>query len=163
MKLGITGLYWSDDTRLKSYYIKVWLCTDTWVGQKAYLLDGELVAVSYQPARKASESFSFVRGKLEVLRTYLQSLVVCEPPQVDILEDSMLDDVMPNGFSVEYNTQILHSKAVYMGEDVTIVRKNFEKEGASPNYFHSVEVKRADGSTEIVDCSELLLSYNSID
>ncbi len=24
-------LYYSDDTRLKAYHVKVWCCTDTWV------------------------------------------------------------------------------------------------------------------------------------
>lgn len=44
---------------------------------------------------------------------------------------------------IEYNTQILHEKALYNDEYVDIIKTNFQKEGSeSPNYFHSVIKKK---------------------
>jgi hypothetical protein len=53
-------LYWSEDTRLKCYFIKKWYCTDSFVGLRAYFLDDEFVATSYQQGRKFNEDFTFV-------------------------------------------------------------------------------------------------------
>lgn len=46
--------------RVKKVWLKQWLCTDTYVGASAYFLDGELIVVSWQNARKNDEYFYFI-------------------------------------------------------------------------------------------------------
>jgi hypothetical protein len=48
------------ETRVKAYWITKWYCTDSWVGIRAYMLDGEPVAVSYQQGRKWDVAVSFL-------------------------------------------------------------------------------------------------------
>ena len=75
-QFGIYNLYWSEDTRLKAYHVKTWLCTDTWVGWVAYFLDSEFVCLSTQNARKSDTEFEFVSKEAHSkLRDYLFSLV----------------------------------------------------------------------------------------
>lgn len=144
LMFNIYGLYWSNDTRLKSYYIKVWLCTDTWVGEKAYFLDDELIAISYQPARKADETFEFIsKEKALQLRTYLHSLVEEEEDNTQYSIIDNLDDEIDDTYKMEYNSQIIHKTGLYNGDTVEIVKTRFDNEGMhSPNYFHSVKIKK---------------------
>jgi hypothetical protein len=53
---------WSSEfsDRMKQHYVTTWWCTDTWVGLSVYALDGKIVAVSTQTARKNRESIDFV-------------------------------------------------------------------------------------------------------
>ena len=46
--------------RMTQHYVTGWWCTDTWVGLSVYALDGKIVAVSTQTARKNYESMDFV-------------------------------------------------------------------------------------------------------
>lgn len=160
---NIYNLSWSDDTRLKAYYIKTWYCTDSWVGIRAYFLDDEFVAISYQSGRKSNEDFGFVSNELALkTKVYLQSLVEEDEFKIDILE--CLDAEIPNTYKIEYNSQILHKSALLQGEKVEIVKTNYESEGIhSPNYFHTVEVKLPNGDKKEVSCKELDFKFNTLD
>ena len=46
--------------RMKRHYVTGWWCTDTWVGLSVYALDGKIVAVSTQTARRNYESMDFI-------------------------------------------------------------------------------------------------------
>jgi hypothetical protein len=156
-------LDWSDDTRLKSYYIKIHYCTDSYVGIKAYFLDDEFVALSNQVGRKYSEEFDFVSIETaEKVKNYLLTLLEPEEYSVKIDIIDYLDEEIPSTYKIEYNTQILHKKALYNDEYVDIIKTNFQKEGSeSPNYFHSVLIKK--GNDEImVDCRDLDFEFNTI-
>jgi hypothetical protein len=158
------NLDWSDDTRLKSYFIKVHHCTDSFVGIKAYFLDGEFVAVSNQNGRKWPEEFEFVSTEIaEKVKNYLVSLLDPEEYAIHVDIISCLDEDIPNTYKIEYNTQILHKKALYNGEYVDIIKTNFESEGIhSPNYFHSVEIKTSNNEKLLVKCTDLDFEYNTI-
>jgi hypothetical protein len=162
---NVLDLYWSDDTRLKAYFIKTWYCTDSWVGIRAYFLDGEFVALSNQSGRKGDEDFEFVnKESAKKVEDYLRSLVVENrvEPYFDILEG--LDDEIPSTYKIQYNTQILHKTALLNGEKVEIVKTNYESEGIkSPNYFYTVMIKHSNGKKEEINCKELDFEYNTID
>jgi hypothetical protein len=75
-QLGVDcwGHYDEFEKRVKKYWIKSWLCTDTYVGLAAYYLDDELVAISTQQGRKYDEEFEWVSVELRhKLRTFLLS------------------------------------------------------------------------------------------
>jgi hypothetical protein len=157
---NIYDLYWSDDTRLKCYFVRRWYCTDKFVGLRAYSLDGNFIAYSYQYGRKSDEDFPFLSKEHKVkLRDYLFSLV---ETQEDINDDDIIDDmdkVIPSTFKFEYNSQILHEYGILNGEKVKIGKKYYKFE-EKDNYFHTVEIIKEDGTKIEVDCRDLDFEYN---
>lgn len=155
---------WFEQERLKAYFIQQWLCTDSWVGVRAYFLDGKIIAVSSQLGRKMGEDFAFTsKEDAEKLKAYIQSLINEEEDEIKV-EILDLEQELKEFYSVNYNTEILHKHAIYDGHKVEIVKRDFRSEDiGSINYFYSVEVKFEDGKKQIVDCRQLLLSRFSLD
>jgi hypothetical protein len=153
-------LYWSEDTRLKCYFIKKWLCTDSFVGFRAYFLDDEFVAISYQEGRKFDEEFDFVSKKLaEKVRNYLISLLEPEGINVGLIGSNVLDEEIPSTYKIKYNSQILHKTALYNGERVDIVKTIYDWE-EKDKYFHTVEIKDKNNKKFEVHVNELDFEYN---
>jgi hypothetical protein len=172
---NIYNLYWSDDTRLKCYFIKKWYCTDSYVGMRVYFLDDEFIAISNQTGRKMTEEFEFVSKDLALkLRSYLESLVNDDenPPQLNIIDEKQLDAEISSTYKIEYNSQILHKEAFFHGKKVEIIKKSYSwkekveiiKKGYSweekDKYFHTVEIKLSNGKKEEIDCRDLDFEYN---
>lgn len=159
---NIDYLHYSNDTRLKAYWIKVWYCTDTWVGIAAYFLDDEFVCLSNQTGRKCGIDFKFVsEDAYYKVEKYLRSLVEVDTDvQIPLIGD-LLDEELEDTYTVEYNTQILQNTAIYNGEVVTITKKKYDWEDKD-KYFHTVEIKDKSGKKKEVDCRELKIPYNTI-
>jgi hypothetical protein len=146
---------------LKYYWLVTWYCTDSWVGIRVYFLRDELVAISYQQGRKAEETFEWVSMEhYTKVKDYLQSFVVFEPPEIDILD--LEKDVEPS-YSVEFTGQLLdqvHKKAILDGErevEILVPRRNY---GYSIN--QSVVIR--DGDTETtVELKRLSFPFNIVD
>ena len=158
---NINNLYYSEDERLKVYFIKKWYCTDSYVGLRAYFLNGVFVATSYQVGRKADEDFSFVSKALALeLKNYLLEISVNEEiePNYDIIDESDLDEEIPNTYKIEFNTQILHKTALLNGERVEILKTRYN--WGDDRYFHTVEIKNTKGKKEEIHCQELDFEYN---
>ena len=158
---NINNLYYSEDERLKVYFIKKWYCTDSYVGLRAYFLNGVFVATSYQVGRKADEDFSFVSKALALeLKNYLLEISVNEEiePNYDIIDESDLDEEIPNTYKIEFNTQILHKTALLNGERVEILKTRYN--WGDDRYFHTVEIKNAKSKKEEINCQELDFEYN---
>lgn len=159
----IYGLHWSNDKRLKSVFIQVWYCTDTYVGLRAYFLDDVFIATSWQPNRKSDEEFTFTSIEAaRMLKDYLFSLLE-ETSEIDInvFKEDDLDEEFEDTFTVEYNSQILHNKVYYEGEEAEVLQCQYpwsDKE----KYFHTVKIKTADNKTKEVNCKSLKLKYNAI-
>ena len=158
---GIYDLYWSEDTRLKGYHVKTWLCTDTWVGWVAYFLDNKFVCLSSQTARKSSTDFDFASNEAHSkLRDYLFSLTNNEEFKVDILD---LNIEVPERYSVSYNSQILHKTAWLKDEKVKITKTRYSYNTDNDKHFHTVEIEHDNGLVEEVNCSDLEFEYNNLD
>jgi len=149
--------------RLKAYYFKTHLCTDTQVGSKAYYFDDELVAISYKEFRNSYELFWFAsKEAANKVRDFLKSFI--QEPEIHYNLFDLDEDGYDEKYSIEYNSGILHKSAWYEGSKVEIVRTNFRSEGFnSPNYLRGVEIRLADGTTKIVTPSDLLFDYNTLD
>lgn len=157
---NIYDLYWSDDPRLKCYFIKKWYCTDTYVGTTVYFLDNEFIGYSIQNARKSDENFKFVSKELaEKLRNYLQSLVETTY-DYELMDENELDEEFSDTFKIEYNSQILHKEAFLNGELVQITKKIYPWNDKRYRYHHTVEVKLPSGENIEVDCRDLDFEYN---
>lgn len=128
------GNWWADyespedrDKKLKCYWIANHLCTDTWVGLRAYFLKGEVVAISDQKARKSSEIFDWVSEEayyntkkyLETYKTKGHTIGgdVC----------LNLDKDMGDGYFVFYSGQFLGKTVLYQGEIWNIDKQYHEE------------------------------------
>ncbi len=158
---NLYNLYYSDDARLKCYFIKKWLCTDTHVGIRCYYLNDEPICISTQTARKDTENFTFFSKQSAIkLKNYLESLIVLEEDyNLDIIEDSFLDEEIPSTYKIEYNSQILHKLAFLNGEKVDIIKTIYPWDDKE-NYFHTVKIKLPNGKHKEIDCRELDFEYN---
>lgn len=62
--------------KLKFYWIKSWICTDTQVGLAAIYLEDELVASFWQPARKSDEEIRFVSNDAaKKVKKYIETML----------------------------------------------------------------------------------------
>ena len=80
-----------------------WLCTDTQVGLYAYYFDNELVAISYQSARKSDLNLFWVSTELrEKMREFVLSLYTSEQDSDgfwlidDEISDAGIDNCLEN-------------------------------------------------------------------
>lgn len=109
-------------TRLISYWVGNWCCTDTWVGYKLYFFEDEPVAFSSQTGRKSDEIFHwFSLDVAKKVKDYLLSLLIEEevPLQVKICD---LEEDVGDSFKIAFNSQILKKdRILYQGEQVTLL------------------------------------------
>lgn len=158
-EFGIS-LNWTEDTRLKCYFIERWYCTDSCVGTRVYFLDNEFVCISYQSGRKMNENFYFVSKEIaNKVGEYLKSLVEIEY-NVDIIEENFLDEVIPDEYTIEYNSQIIQKQGYLNGQLVEIV-KCYYPYSDKDRHFHTVEIKLPSGEIKEIHCRELKFKYNT--
>lgn len=104
----ISGYYYNLDeqnTRLKCYWIDCWYCTDSWVGKRAYFLDGELVCISQQDGRKCEENFQFVSKEMtDELEKYILSIIPKEDKKYPLIDR---DENVSDYYTIEFSCQAI--------------------------------------------------------
>lgn len=114
---------YTEQDRLKSYWIGNWYCTDSYVGYKMYFLDDEPVAFSTQTGRKSDENFEwFSLDCVKKVREYLLSLIVKEEGiNVSICD---INEEIGDSFKIQFNGEILNKDRVMLnGEKVEILER----------------------------------------
>ena len=81
-----------------------------------------------------------------------------EETNINILD---LEQEVPEKYTINYNTEILHKTAWLDGSKVEILKTRYKWE-EKEKYFHTVEVKFEDETIKEVDCRELLFDYNTL-
>ena len=82
-----------NDTSLKKHWVHKWLCTDTMVGLAIYTLDGRVVAVSSQSARKADEVIEFLSlERANYVKVYLENFRSTDTIPIVTNLDETIDD-----------------------------------------------------------------------
>jgi len=95
----------NDDKRMYKKWFKSWICTDTEVGIAVYLLDDEVMCISYQPYRKSDENFWFVSEEsVGKLHDYFLSLIRKERPKFKLIED--IPEIDKRAKEIEYGNFI---------------------------------------------------------
>lgn len=155
--LGIDCCYFvsqkENNVRLKCYWVSYHLCTDTWVGIRAYFLDDTFVAISYQPARKSDEKFEWVSLNLaKKVREYILSLKEEDDLNISILDT--LDEELGDGYGVNYAEQVLYKKVLHKNTLCKVVRDNSRKYGQD-----SITIEYQ-GATIDVDVKDILCPWN---
>lgn len=105
------------EDRLKQYWLVKWYCSDTWVGTTAIFLDGELVGMTRQVARKSDTDLDWISREAatkvwEWLKPKMAKISGYVNPDEDIDER----------YSVSYVSQILQDDGFYEDQPATLVR-----------------------------------------
>jgi len=121
---------WLDLERhgFKARPVTQWICTDTHVGMDAIYYQDELVAVTYQPARKADTEVQWVsRQAFEKVRAVILALQDDRGDRQFILLDQEVDEFkVVNGqpvFQVLYAQEILGKEVLYQGKPAEVTYK----------------------------------------
>jgi hypothetical protein len=102
-------------TRLQSYPIFNWLCTDTHVGLNAIYFDGEPVGCSMQTARKSSTNVEWISAE-DARRVREAILSYREEKLFDLIKP---DAEIGDDAGVAYTSQALTNEGTYQGRPVT--------------------------------------------
>jgi len=88
--------------RLTYCYYHTWMCTDTYVGIRAWYFDGEPVCISYKPYRKSNEKFYWInKESFENVFKYAISLKMDEePPTFKTVES--IPDIVSEAESIDH-------------------------------------------------------------
>jgi hypothetical protein len=158
-ELGITDYSgWNSEfvEHVKGYYLVKWLCTDTWVGVVAWFMDGEPVAVSYQPARKSDTEYQFISDEAaKKVKDYILSIMEVEKSHHTILPlDTEIDDL----YNVDYTNQLLVHEGFVDGLPCKVQRSNVR--------YHypetKVTVEFEDGTIREVPISEFKIPIHIV-
>lgn len=134
-------------TSLKSYWICNHLCTDTWVGFKAFFLNDEFVGLSRQSARKSSEEFEWKDA--EKVFNYL--LTFTEKPCFDKINTVSLDEDFGEGYYIEYSSQLLTDKVIYRSK-LSIVDKSWKDKEDKLGIGHKIKLVGRENPVDIRYC-----------
>lgn len=159
-EFDIFNLIVKEHDRLKCYYILKWVCTDTWVGSRAYFLDDVLVATSWQPARKSNENFYWQsRAAYNDTRKYLLTLTEEEDKPIELCN---LDEEFGLGLPISYGAELLTDTVIYKptSEEVAVVKKYHSMDDIKK--WSIIKIKFSDGRQEEVPMTDILVPYNII-
>lgn len=151
-----------DDEHLKCYFISRWYCTDTYVGLRAYYLDGELVCMSFQSGRRMNEEFTWINNEMKKkTKNYILSLQTDEDEnECDFLD---LEQEMGFGFQRDFSMEVLADEVIYIPQQklVKVVKRYPVDYVADKNYKHRLIGVELDGEIVDVKLTDILIPYNS--
>lgn len=153
--------HWDEQTRLTSYYIGQWRCTDTRVGYKVYFFDDKPVAVSSQLGRKMREKIEWIsKEDFKNVKDYIMSFAEKfedEPNIVDLEEDFGTE------YKVEFYCQMYeHHKnnALYNKQLVKIINHKDSFYDGNKYNVETVQIQYTNGNTEWIDTKLLSFPFN---
>ncbi len=158
--LNMQGLMWDIDRekvqeRLKCYWVAKHYCTDSYVGIRAYSLDGSLVCMSSQQGRKCDENFEWASSEsVKSLKDFLTSLLDEEESALEYLD---MEEDLGEYYPIAYSGQFLRKEVKYKGEDVLIV-----KQSRSYTDIDHVTIKKQDGTEERVLAVDIETPWNIV-
>ena len=150
------NLDYVEQTRLKSYWLGNWYCTDTWVGYKIYFLDNEAVAFSIQSARKSDEEFHWFSKDLALkVKKYLLTFLIEEELHINVCN---INDEIGDSYKIQFNSQILScNKPTLNNEEITIIERiRYENDYGIDQ---ELKIRLKNGEEKIVNVQNLDFKY----
>ena len=152
-----------DCEKLKAYFFAKSICTDTWVGWRAYFLDDEVVAISNQPYRKYDETFQWV-SKEAANKTYeyLMSLYEADEPKGDVMDEGDLDRDFGKGYKVEFGENLLTKDVIYepTGEKVLVTKTWGMRDGIKTSEdWSNVKITFKNGEEKKVSMTDIIIPF----
>lgn len=159
-KIFAVSIYCNEQTRLKSYFIGNWRCTDTTVGYLVYFLDDKPVAISYKTARKQTERIEWLSKDDYInVKTYVMSFLVEEE---DIYYVADLEEDIGETYQISFYEQLLDyhmNNAIFEGNNVKII--GF-KDSYNDDDYHpeTVQIQFENGDTVWIETEKIDFRYN---
>lgn len=148
-----------NNSRIKKYYYKEWLCTDNCVGNSVYYLDNEPICISSQSSRKSDEFFTWINKEMfEKTRKYLLELISDDPINTaSFLNDNDLNHEIGIGYKIEFNNQVIEYDVIFeeTNEPVKIIEKIKEKYDIG----RKINIRFNSGEVRTVELSEVIFPY----
>jgi hypothetical protein len=135
--------------------ITEWNCTDTWVGDSAIYLNGELVCITSQSSRKDSVDIEWISKEVfEKVSTFVRSLV---EPEEDYKKYIDFDSEVDPYYELEFTGQLTqhHTNAMYQGKCMSIDRELTSKEERNDYLCRSVWIFDDNNPPNKVDIRDL--------
>lgn len=153
---------WNEEfnERIKGCYLESWMCTDTYVGLAVFYMDDEVIAFSYQSARKSYELFEFVS---EEAANKLRQFIISLMDDDDIIQPSFVDLDQGIGpyYHVNYASELLVSEGFYQGELVKIVPgQKFNDYSTPASEWSKLNVEKSDGEIIRIKLEEFDIPTN---
>lgn len=105
------------NARFSSYWIRKWICTDSWVGTRLLTLDGVAVAIINQEGRKCSADVEYIsKVKYNDVKRALLELSDEKEPEYEPEYVDMYQELDPYGYQVEFGSELLTKEVGYKGE-----------------------------------------------
>lgn len=145
-----------DNPRLQCYWIANHICTDTWVGIRAYFLDNTFVCLSTQEGRKCDEVFKWKDlMSFKNVREYVISLQECK--EMDLPSDFLdIEEEFGEGYPIEFTAQCLKKDVLWKGKEVTIVK---DSDSGYTN-LHTITIEEKETSRQVdIDVREILVPW----
>lgn len=148
----------SNNSRLECYWLGSHRCTDTEVGLRCYILDGNPVSISMQKGRKCDEVFEWVSMEaFKTTHTFLLSLKEeDELPQPSIID---MEEDLGEGYPVEYVGQLLTKQVMYDNCMVDVVEELEVKDGEMN--FHGIIIKHPTEGLMSIDIRDIFVPWNA--
>ncbi|KZX57769.1 hypothetical protein A3709_19290 [Halioglobus sp. HI00S01] len=149
-ELGLYGgRFCVESSRISEAWVSKSLCTDTWVGMKAFYLDGEFALLSYQSARKSSVGYHWASPETKAkVFAYLVSLTAAADEDTTSYIDFEAD--MGEGYKLSYGFELLTDTVILesTGQRVAVVRR--PRINAPSSEWSDIDVKMPDGQVATV-------------
>jgi hypothetical protein len=149
---------YTEQNRIKCYWIGNWYCTDSYVGYRMYFLDDEPVAFSTQLGRKSDENFKWFNiESAKKVREYLISLINPVNEELNLAVWDINEEV-GESFKIEFNAQILSKDRIKLnGEKVEILERIKNKPYGIDT---ELKIKLQNGDEKHVDIRDLDFGYH---
>lgn len=157
-ELGIDVPY-TEQERLKCYWVGNWFCTDTYVGYRMYFLDDEPVAFTVQNGRKSDENFHWFSQDLAVkVRDYLITLIVVTDDELNIVVCDINEDI-GDTYKIDFNGQILNRDRITLNNEKVEILERIKND----NYGiidTELKIKLSNGEVRNVLIEDLDFGYH---
>lgn len=155
---GIQFMDWIEQSRLTSYYIGSWHCTDRPVGYKVYFFDDVPVAISTQMGRKCVENIEWVSEQVyKQVKEYVMSFE--DTPKIELAD---LNQDIGEYYTIDFYEELYtyhKENVIYNNQKVKIVDY---KPSYSDGKYHpeTVKIEFENGNFVWVKTNELSFPYN---
>ena len=146
---------WIEETRLTSYYLSDWQCTDTRVGYRVYYFDDKPVAIGHQLARKTGNWIEWLSEEdYYKVKDYVLTFV---EKNIETIPLANLEEDFGESYQISYYSQLYKhhlDNVTYNNSSVKIIKQDY---GYAAD---TVEIEYPSGKREWVDIDELSFPYN---
>ncbi len=128
------------DSSIKEYWVQLWYCTDTYVGNSVLFFKEKPVCYITQSARRNDRKYHWISKEVfNEVANYLRSFIVIEENEnVKILSDEDMNCNIGEYYEVQFSQQLLDKEVYYKGKLHKVASRHPDQIGADGNFTWSL-------------------------